>query len=250
MSINPRHDEILTLLHKLRFISVGQLTERLGVSTVTIRKDLTTLEEQGFLMRTHGGAKLAENRKIITALSHRKNLNRENKTRICEKAVKFVREGDSIFIDAGSTTAIFAEMLVGKSVRVITNSLDVMTILSNAHDIALVSIGGNYRKDGNSFIGPLAQENLRQFQITTCFLGTTAFNSSGIFSSQNLIESQMKRTILSVSSRKIILSDSSKYNAEAFSIFGRPEEIDILITDADFMESDSIGKTGIEIIKV
>ncbi|MBN1647954.1 MAG: DeoR/GlpR transcriptional regulator [Spirochaetales bacterium] len=250
MSINPRHEEILTLLHKLRFISVGQLTERLGVSTVTIRKDLTILEEQGFLLRTHGGAKLAENRMIITALPHRRNQNRDRKLRICEKACDFIREGDSIYIDAGTTTALLAALIRDRSLKVLTNSLEVMTELAGAADISLVAAGGNYRRDGNSFIGPIAQETIRQFQITTCFMGTTAFSGEAVFSAQNIIESQLKKTVLSVSSRKIILTDSSKYNADAFCVFARPEDIDILITDSDFNDVKKLEQTGLEIITV
>ena len=250
MPNNPRHEEILTLLHKLRFVSVGQLTERLGVSTVTIRKDLTTMEDQGLLLRTHGGATLAENRNIITTLPRRKEQHRDAKTRIAEKACDFIREGDSIFIDAGSTTAMFASMLRDKSLRVLTNSLDVMMVLADAPDITLISIGGNYRKDAGSFIGPLAMENVRQFRINTAFLGATAFNSQAIFSSQNIIESQLKKTVLSVSSRKIILCDSGKYNADAFSIFARNHEIDILITDTGFPDCGTIENTGLEVFCV
>jgi DeoR/GlpR family transcriptional regulator of sugar metabolism len=248
MAKNPRHNQILTLLNKRRQVTVQELTDRLGVSMVTIRKDLSLLEEQGILIRTHGGAQLAENKNIITNIQNRITEKVDKKERIAVKAMELIQDGDTIFLDAGSTTSILAKNLVNRSLRVVTNSLDILNILSQASDITLISTGGNLRKEAGSFIGPLANDIINKMKIDACFLGTTSFSSLGIFSSQNLIESQTKKTILSVSSRKVIIADVSKFDASGFSIFARSPDIDILITDGHFTGESELIKSGIELL--
>jgi DeoR family transcriptional regulator of aga operon len=197
MPANPRHDQIITLIRKLRKVSVHDLTERMGVSRVTIRKDLSFLEEKGILIRTHGGAMLAENQQKDKQFSIRGETVIQEKTGIACKARDMVLEGDTIFLDAGSTTAVLARELRGKNIRVITNSLDIMNILAGE---------------------------------------------------PNIIESQLKSTVLKNSRRKVILSDSSKFGKDAFSIFAGPKDIDILITDSVFKGKEGFLSLGIEVI--
>ena len=244
----PRHEEILKILTKLRSISVQELTTRLNVSEVTIRKDLNILEEMGFIIRSHGSARLAENCSTLRTLNVRKNTNINEKIRIAEVAKSLLREGDTIYIDSGSTCRYLAEQIKKMSIRVITNSLDVMNTLAEESGISLVSLGGNYRKEAGSFLGPVPIESLKNFRIETCFLGTTGILSRGIFSSQNIMESQLKQQVLTVSGRRVILSDSSKLGNSAFSIFARTSDIDILITDTKFTEPDSMTRLGLEIL--
>ena len=248
MPANPRHDQIITLIRKLRKVSVHDLTERMGVSRVTIRKDLSFLEEKGILIRTHGGAMLAENQQKDKQFSIRGETVIQEKTGIACKARDMVLEGDTIFLDAGSTTAVLARELRGKNIRVITNSLDIMNILAGEPDITLISLGGNFRMEAGSFIGPLAENTVRQFRIDIAFLGASAFSSDGTFASHNIIESQLKSTVLKNSRRKVILSDSSKFGKDAFSIFAGPKDIDILITDLVFKGKEGFLSLGIEVI--
>lgn len=244
----PRHEEILKILTRLRSISVQELTTRLKVSEVTIRKDLNILEEMGFIIRSHGSARLAENSSTLRTLNTRKNINIEEKRRIAVKAKSLLREEDTIYIDSGSTCRYLAEEIRDMSIRVITNSMDVMNILAEEPGISLVSLGGNYRKEAGSFLGPVPIEALKNFQIETCFVGTTGILSRGIFSSQNIMESQLKQQVLAVSGRRVVLADSTKFERSAFSVFARSSDIDILITDSGFNNSESLTKLGLEVI--
>lgn len=244
----PRHEELLKILTRLRSITVQELTSRLKVSEVTIRKDLNTLEEMGFIIRSHGSARLAEDSSTLRTLNTRKNINLEEKRKIAVKARSLLREDDTIYIDSGSTCRFLAEEIRGMSIRVITNSIDVMNILSEEPGISLVSLGGNYRKDAGSFLGPITIESLKNFQIETCFLGTTGILSRGTFSAQNIMESQLKQQVLEVSTRRIILGDSTKLGRSAFSVFARSTDIDILITDTNFKNPEDLSKLGMEII--
>lgn len=248
MSSNRRHDEILKILSRLRSINVGDLTARLGVSEVTIRKDLTTLEEMGFLVRTRGGAELAEDSRFRRTMNVRRGENLQAKRAIVAKARELVREGDTIFLDAGSTCMLFAEELTGLSLRVVTNSIDVMTRLADASGISLISVGGAYHKEAGSFLGPTAIDNLKDLQIGTAFLGATGFSAKGIFSSQNVLEAQVKQQALQVSERRVVLADSSKFGFSAFSIFARPGDVDVLISDIGLSAREELIARGLEVV--
>ena len=241
----PRHEEILKILTRLRSISVQELTSRLNVSEVTIRKDLSTLEEMGFIIRSHGRASLAEDSRTLRTLSTRKSINIEEKRRIAAKARTLIKEGDTIYLDTGSTCRYLAEEIRHMSLRVITNAIDVMNILAEEPGISLVSLGGSYRKEAGSFLGPVPIEALKSFQIETCFIGATGVLSRGVFSSQNIMESQLKQQVLAVSGRKIVLADSTKFGRSAFSVFARTSDIDILINDSTYKDSETLANLGL-----
>ncbi|HKK65363.1 MAG TPA: DeoR/GlpR family DNA-binding transcription regulator [Clostridia bacterium] len=248
MAQPTRHDEIINIVNRRRQVSVQELRERLGVSEVTIRKDLSFLEEQGYLIRTHGGARLAEDLGRLQTISDRREVHAEEKHLIARAAASLINEGDTILIDAGSTCAALAHAVRDMNLRVITNSLDVMVELADSHSISLHSVGGSYRLDAGSFIGPAAEESLQQYRIDTCFIGTPAFTGGGIFSSQNTIESHFKRQALKISNRRIILSDHTKYDKTTFSVFSRAEDIDILVIDHSLEELEKLRDLGIEVL--
>ncbi len=248
MAYNERLKEILTILTKLKSVSVQMLTERINVSEVTIRKDLKLLEEKGKLIRTHGGAVLAEDQDHIRTFSMRTREFLSLKREIARKAKSLLHEDDTIYIDAGTTCALLADEIKDMSMRVVTNSLDVLLKLSSSPQISLFSLGGSLRMEAGSFIGPFAIDTLKNFQIQTCFMGTSGISRDGKFSSQNTIEAQLKKLVLESSKRKIILADHSKFDISEFSIFAKPENIDVLITDSKFTEIDLMRTLGIEVI--
>jgi len=246
-----RHNRILKTIELLRTVSVAELKEKLKVSEVTIRKDLTILEDQGLIIRTHGGARMAQDPGSLRTLTIREKENTEYKRAIARKASELVSDGETVFIDSGSTCMAIARELKNRTLRVITNALSILNILAGSETITLHSIGGSYRREAGSFIGPLSLTNLNEYQIETCFVGATGFTQRGIFSSQNIAEGQVKKQILLSSARKIIAADSTKAGKQAFSVFARPGEVDILITDYDLKNQDFIEsflKTGIELI--
>ena len=244
----PRHDEILKVISRLRSVSVQDLTERTGVSEVTIRKDLTILEEMGLVVRTHGGAQLAEDVTVMRDLESRSGDHVSEKKQIASLAAQLISGGDTIYLDSGSTCALLAEQIVGMSLRVVTNSIAVMNALVGAHGITLFSIGGSYRREAGSFVGPLALENVKEFQIETCFVGATGVSGRGVFSSQNILESQLKSEILNISRRRIVLADTSKFRTAAFSIFARTGDVDVIIAEHDFEAAASLRELGIEVL--
>jgi DeoR/GlpR family transcriptional regulator of sugar metabolism len=244
----PRHDDILKSISRLRSVSVQDLTERTGVSEVTIRKDLTILEEMGFVVRTHGGAQLAGDMSAKHDLESRRSDHVTEKKQIASLAAQLISDGDTIYLDSGSTCALLAEQIVGMNLRVVTNSIAVMNALVGAHGISLFSIGGSYRREAGSFLGPLALQNIKGFQIETCFVGATGISGRGVFSSQNILESQLKTEILHNSARRIVLADTSKFSTTAFSIFARTGDVDVIVAEHAFREAASLRELGIEVL--
>jgi DeoR/GlpR family transcriptional regulator of sugar metabolism len=232
----------------LRSVTVQELTQRLKVSEVTIRKDLTFLGEMGNLVRTRGGARLAEDIAQLRGIQLREEERLAEKRRIAERARDLVNEDDTIYIDSGSTCALFARLLRDMNLRIVTNSLDVMNAVADAPGISLLCVGGSYRKEAGSFIGPIAMETLKGLQIQTCFIGTTGLSAAGIFSSQNVLEADLKGRVLGISRRRIVLADSSKFAKEAFAVFARPHDVDILVTDALTDGMRGLSALGIEVL--
>jgi len=245
---HERYEAILAIISRLKKVSVQDLTQRFGVSEVTIRKDLSFLEERGKLIRIHGGAMLAEDEGRLRTIAVRQAEHSEEKLAIARKARELIRSGETIFIDAGSTCAALARVIRDMELRVITNSLDAILELVDSAGISLFSTGGSFRPEACSFIGPGALETIRSIQIQTCFMGTTGFSRDGVFSSQNVIESQLKSAVIKASRRVVMLVDHSKFGSTAFSVFARAGDIDVLVTDSAKIDGEEVAALGMELV--
>ncbi len=250
MAGNSRHDTILRMVQARKAITIGELTERLRVSEVTIRKDLTVLEEMGLLMRTRGGAVPAENRLASRPLRMRRSEHRQAKQRIAERALRLVRDDETVYLDSGTTCATFAAMLVPMSLRVVTNSIDVLLALSESDSVALHSVGGAFRRDAGSLVGPLALDAFARFHIDVAFLGTSGLSEQGVFTTQNLNEAQIKEAACRAAKRRIMLMDASKFRTEAFAVFARPGMIDVIVTDLGEAECRDLRDLGFDVVSV
>lgn len=232
MSVQRRHS-ILAILRARDSVRVSELRERLGVSEVTVRKDLDILEEQGAIVRTHGGAMLAELRDSIESIQTRGMARVESKRSIARAALPLIQHGETIYLDAGSSAAELAGFVSDMELRVVTNSLQVLNRLADRPGISLFMVGGSYRHSAGSFIGPWAEDNLGRVQLDHAFIGATGVSLDGRFSSQNSIESETKRAAISAARTAVVIADRSKIGVQAFSVFASSSEIDVLVTDAD-----------------
>jgi predicted transcriptional regulator len=143
MPLIDRHEKILKAIELLRTVSVQDLKERLEVSEVTIRKDLSFLEDMGLIIRTHGGARMAQDGNRMRNLRIRERENPELKRSIADKAAELIQEGDTVYLDSGSTCQTLAEVIrdSNRSIRIITNALPIMNILAVCESISLYTIG-------------------------------------------------------------------------------------------------------------
>ena len=250
MASLERRQAILSILNVRDTIRVAELSERLAVSDVTIRKDLAFLEEQGYLERTHGGAVLAERMEPHWTLSARSKTRTGAKRTIAAEARGMIHHGETIYLDSGSTCTAVASEVADMELRVVTNSLQVLNRLADRPGISLFVVGGSYRHDAGSFIGPWADSAIRSVQVDHAFLGATGVSNTGRFSSQNNIESQFKRSVIATARRSIALVDRSKIGVQAFSVFADAGDIGVLVTDADADQCRRLEQAGLHVIRV
>lgn len=245
-----RRQAILSILRARDSIRVNELSERLHVSEVTIRKDLAILADQGFVTRTHGGVVPAERHDPMLSVFERARANPDAKHLIARAAAQLIQHGETIYLDAGTTTAALAELVKNMELRVVTNNVQVLNILVERPGISLFMAGGAYRHESGSFIGPWAEENLRRIHVDHAFMGATGIGLNGRFSARNSIEATTKRTAIAAARTAVILADRSKLGFQAFSVFAEAQDISVLVTDASRERCSPLEELGIHVVSV
>lgn len=233
-----RQKRILEMLKESGAVLVSKLSLELGVTEETVRRDLEKLEKQELLIRTHGGAVPLEETKLELSLERRKNTNTEIKERLAKEAVKFIVPGDTVFLDASTTTFYLAkELKYMKNITVISNSIRVIQELSECPDLKVIAVGG-FVSSNSSFVGNLAEQNI----IHYFFADKMFFSSRGITKVGGILESNeqecsIKQKMLKNSKEKFYMCDNSKIDRIGFAKLAQFEEIDHVITDCDLDDS-------------
>lgn len=232
--MNPavRKKEIISLLEMEGSVQVADLAETLGVSKVTIRSDLDEMSQRGLLVRTHGGAITAERQGSSRFISVTINEFADEKKAIAQIASSFIKDGQSIIIDNGSTTVHVAPFVRDMPITVTTSSLLVVEELMHAEKVDLLMAGGILRRPSMGLMGNYTKEFFRQIHADWCFLGASGYSAAhGIFCT-NLIEADSKQTMIKSASKVCLLADSSKMERLSLAKVCGWDAIDYLITDA------------------
>lgn len=227
-----RQKRILELLSQEGAVSVSRLSAELGVTEETVRRDLEKLEGQNRLKRTHGGAVPVDENTYEASLEKRKSTNVEAKQKMAKIAAAQVNEGDTIFLDASTTTFFMAKELKGmRNITVITNSLRVVVELEGSEFIKVISVGG-ILSHNQSFVGTLAENSIADNYVAS----KVFFSSKGITAESGILESNeqecgIKQKMLKNSRHKYYLCDKSKMGSVGFVKLAPVSDIDCLITD-------------------
>ena len=227
------------------------MNDNLKVSVVTIRKDLTLLEQEGYLHRTHGGASKQMRYVFDQTVTEKETKNVDEKTRIITRALDFVKENEFIILSSGTTVHLLAQKLYGvRNLMVLTPSLRVAMEVCKNPNVSTIHLGGEVRKNSTSTVGVLAEETLNNFSCTTLFLGIEGIDLDYGLSSTNVGEAHLNRKMMERVDKTIVLADSSKIHKRGFGFICYVEKIDMLITDSnadpDFVEE--LEKRGVEVI--
>lgn len=223
-----RERTILKLLSERGALSVSHLSKELGVSEVTIRSDLKELEERGLLSRSRGGAHPALHQGIL----ERQNQNTEQKTRIARAAAELVRDGDTIMIEAGTTTALVVRHLIGKrDVHVVTNSTLVFSYARLNPALQITLTGGEFRRETESMVGPVALRTLAGLNVRLAFVGTDGFSLEKGMTTQLFEGAEIVKAMRRCARETFLVADSTKYGKTGFVDVLPLSEIDGLITD-------------------
>lgn len=248
MDLNERREKIIELLNSSHYVTVDEFAKLLSVSAVTIRSDLTNLENEGVLIRTHGGAMIVDKKSKTRFISETMSEFEEEKKRIAEKAVSLISSGSTVIIDSGSTTTRMADFIKDMSLSVVTNNILVEDSLKDNTDVRVITLGGELRRASMGTIGPLANNAVKSLNVDIYFMGGAAFTKD-IITSSDLIESELKRNMILASEKVVFLADHSKFGRKAFSTICSWKDIDTFITDEiddefrEYLESE-----GVEVI--
>ena len=248
MDIRERQDNIIKFLGETNYLTVEQLAQSLGVSKVTIRTDLTVLEQKGLVKRTHGGAMIPEKSGCARLVSKTITEYETEKKAIAKRASLLIEDGQTVILDSGSTTSHLALFLAGRKITLVTNSLLVADAVRYDEDTEVILMGGSLRRNTMGLIGPLTTYGFSQIHANILFMGATGFTDTGIYGN-NMIEAEVKREMLKAADKVCLVVDSSKTGKTAFSAICSWNDIDVLITDRiDSNLKDVISSHGVEVI--
>jgi DeoR/GlpR family transcriptional regulator of sugar metabolism len=229
----PRRQQILNLLEETGSLDVGDLADRFAVSVVTIRKDLDDLERQGLLQRTFGGAVFSHRSRFNRSFLERASQHLREKRAIAAAALEYIKDGDTIILDAGTTTLALAQLLKQhvKSAFIITCSVPVALEVSSAgYDILL--LGGMIRNKSLALLGRETLWMLDRYRADKAFLGSSGFTIEKGHTTPNPEDAQIKEAIMRVSLEKYVLVDSSKFGDQCLTRFANLRDVDLTITDS------------------
>lgn len=248
-----RRTKILELLEKERGVKVSDLVRIFNVTGATIRRDLETLEKEGLLKRTHGGAVLPHSFSFEPLYTTKKRQNLKEKMAIGKKAAELIEDGDSVFIETGSTTLQIAKNIKNKhDVTVVTNSIEVARELINARGVEVILTGGVLRKETVALIGPLAERVLREFRVDKVFLGISGIIPTKGMSTASIAEAQIKKLIIEMGREIIGVADHSKFGKECFAFVAPTKVLHKIIVDENVPLNyiEELKKEGVEVITV
>jgi len=246
-----RMDQITSLLQQNGRVSVADLQERYGVSAVTIRNDLATLEQQGLLVRTHGGAVAKPSAGVEPlAFALRKELHLAEKERIGRHAAALVRDGDSIALDASTTAWYVARHLKDRrELTVVTNGLFVALEFVDSPGVTVVMPGGQLRAASASLVGSDGACILDRYHVQRGFFGAGGFTLEEGLTDTNQYEVELKQRMVARSKEVIAVVDSSKWGEVTFAPLASVAQLDRVITDdgapADMVAA--LGQRGIDV---
>jgi len=263
-----RRERIAKLVRQRQAISVSELKETFGASEATIRRDLTKLEKQGVLKRTYGGAvslhlpprEVLFHERAKLQAAEKQAIALAEKQAIALAAAKLVTDGETIVLDAGTTTAHLARALRNhRNLTVITNSERVMLELYDCGGVTVIVTGGMLHLLGGLpqqidliMVGPVAEATLRRFRPAKAFLGTTGITIAEGMSNANLPQSQIKQLMIEISDEVILLTDHTKFGRVSYSLVAPIDVLDKVITDSNTSQENRIAlrERGVDVMVV
>lgn len=233
--LSQRQKDLLAMLNEDAGRSVSEMSRSLGVSTVTLRNDLSSLAGRGLIVRTHGGAFPAFRPGILERQKRRV----EAKERIARAAAALVEHGDRIMICAGTTVSLVAKFLLGKSdVRAVTNSTLALPYARINPALRLTLVGGEFRPEDEAVVGPNALRDLDQFHVAKAFLGADGFSLASGITADAVELAAVVRKMAEQAQQTILLADSSKFGRAGFAHIMALREIGLIITDDGLRDED------------
>lgn len=248
--MKKRGEKILELLTKEKKMEVTVLARELGVSSVTMRKDLDALEEKGVLRREHGYALLLSPDDLNSRLAY----HYRRKGLIAARAVELVQDGDTVMIESGSCCALLAEQIVlrRKEVTIVTNSAFIAGFVRQKPGARVVLLGGVYQNDSQVMVGPMVAQGAQGFCVDRLFVGTDGYTPRLGFTNSDHLRAQAVRDMAAQAEHVAVLTESEKFSRHGVVPLQLGGQVDLLITDDGVPDesAEALEKSGIQILAV
>jgi DeoR/GlpR family transcriptional regulator of sugar metabolism len=238
---------VYTILEEQNAVTVQDLSDKLSLSAVSVRKLLNEMAEEGFLHRTRGGAVRRDLILNEVSQKEKEGLNISEKADIAAEAFRLLKNGDTVFLDAGSTTLALAKLIRTsqlKNITVFTNALNIAMELLENKNINMIVTGGEVRHDIMSCVGEIAGTVLSHFVINKVFIGSNSVSLEKGVTTLNLHEAQMKQRAIACAKHSYLLCDYSKFNKSATVVVAELKSFDAVITDHNMPHKEKTKYTG------
>lgn len=234
---NEREQEIIKLLSEQRYMTVKQLSMLLYASESSTRRDLTSLETKGLVKRSYGGVELVNNNSRVVPFSTRVHYNIAAKKAMAKKAVSLIEDGQIVFMDQSSSTLFVAsEMIDKKNVTVVTNNVEILTMLAHS-DLKVYSSGGYLsHATRNCLLGEDAHKIFQSVHADLLFFSAKALSPDGVIYDCTREEVNIRQTMMDHAEKKIFLCDSGKFDKYSGYRQCALSEVDEIISEADSVE--------------
>ena len=246
-----RRNAILEKLQAERRVVVSELSQIYKVSEETIRRDLEKLENDGFAIKSYGGAVITENANVDLPFNIRKKRNVISKQKIAEVISSRIKDGTSIMLDASSTAVYIAKALKErKNLTLITNSIEILIEMFDTPNVNVLSTGGAMREGSFALVGPQTDKMLKSYHVDIAIVSAKGFDLETGMTDTEELHANNKKTMLHAGREKILAVDSSKFGKTAFTEIGTLEDISMVVTDAkpDEVWLQAFKEYGIECI--
>lgn len=245
-----RNNDILEMLTENNKIEVAELAEKLGVSQVTMRKDLDELEQKGIIKREHGFAVLSNTDYLGTRIAY----HYEEKKKIAIRASQLVHNGDTIMIENGSCCALLAETLTQthRDLTIITNSTFIANYIRGKSGFQTILLGGIYQPDSQVCVGPLVAQSAENFCVNLFFIGADGFIPKNGFTNRDQMRAQAVRDMSKQAEFVIVLTESEKFLQRGTVPLSLGAKVSHVITDSDLPDESAIAlrNLGVNILTV
>ena len=248
--LSPERERLIlqTLGEGVRTIT--ELSEELGVSEATVRRDLQSMEDQGKARRVHGGAVRVKFPRTEPMFTEKAAFHVDEKQLIADLALNYIEDNDTIFLDGGSTVLSLGRKLgARKDLTIVTNSLMAAAELMESEH-RLILLGGEFRALSRTLVGPLTGRIVNSLTINKAFLGTIGFTVEDGISTTDPNEAYTKELIMQRAQKVILLLDSSKIGIPSFAVSGNITDIDVVISDKNIPDKvvRQLRKKNIEVV--
>ncbi len=246
--VEERRHNLLELVRTQGFASLPDLAERLQVSESTVRRDLAHLEQDGLARRTHGGAFYAGPSPDLSHFRSRQASEWSKKRAIARVAAALVEEVDSLLLDGGSTTYELAQLLAGRPLQVVTNSLPVANLFSSRPEVELILVGGYLHSRSGVLLGAYAEEMLAALRVRTAVISAAGVTESGLYNSNHMTAST-QRAMIAAADEVLLVADSTKFGHQSIAPVCKLNDIDRVVVDSQLDEEwhEPLAGAGVEL---